>query len=189
MLSQKVTFVYHMSIMSPRQKDPLTYEHALLGFLIETPLHAYALHQQMIQTPLGQVWHIKQSALYAMISRLYDESYITVSADKDDARGKRYLTITTSGQQTFHAWCRTPVVHPRDIRIEFLAKLYFTMRCYPVDAMQLLEQQHQMCISWLHQIKAPTGDTQYERMVYAYRRGQIEAAIHWVGECKQLVAE
>lgn len=175
--------------MSPRQKEPLTYEHALLGFLIETPLHAYALHQQMIQTPLGQVWHIKQSALYAMITRLHDEAYVTVSADKDDARGKRYLAITPLGQQTFSAWCRTPVAHPRDIRIEFLAKLYFTMRCYPTHATQLLVQQHDACTLWLSQLKAPQGDTKYAQMVYAYRRGHIEAAIRWVAECQQLVAE
>jgi PadR family transcriptional regulator, regulatory protein AphA len=178
-----------MSIMSPRQKEPLTYEHALLGFLIETPMHAYALHQQMIQTPLGQVWHIKQSALYAMITRLHDESYITVATDRDDARGKRYLTITASGQQVFSAWCRTPVSHPRDIRIEFLAKLYFTMRCYPTHASQLFVAQQHTCALWLHQLKAPHGTTQYARMVYAYRRGQIEAAIRWIDECQQLVAE
>jgi DNA-binding PadR family transcriptional regulator len=178
-----------MSIMSPRQKEPLTYEHALLGFLIETPLHAYALHQQMIQTPLGQVWHIKQSALYAMITRLHDEVYITVSADRDDARGKRYLTITPQGQTVFSAWCRTPVAHPRDIRIEFLAKLYFTMRCYPADASQLLARQYATCTDWLNQLKAPKSDNRYEQMVYAYRRGHIEAAIRWVAECQQLVAE
>jgi DNA-binding PadR family transcriptional regulator len=178
-----------MSIMSPRQKEPLTYEHALLGFLIETPLHAYALHQQMIQTPLGQVWHIKQSALYAMITRLHDESYITVATDRDDARGKRYLTITPDGKAIFSAWCRTPVAHPRDIRIEFLAKLYFTMRCYPTQATNLLEAQHATCSTWLTQLKAPHGETQYAQMVYAYRRGQIEAAIRWVAECQQLITE
>jgi PadR family transcriptional regulator AphA len=178
-----------MSIMSPRQKEPLTYEHALLGFLIETPLHAYALHQQMIQTPLGHIWHIKQSALYAMITRLHDEEYITVSADRDDARGKRYLTITPQGRKTFRVWCRTPVVHPRDIRIEFLAKLYFTMRCFPNDASQLLMLQHETCTDWIVQLKAPQSNNQYEQMVYAYRRGQIEAAVRWVAECQQLIAE
>lgn len=175
--------------MSPRQKEPLTYEHALLGFLIETPLHAYALHQQMIQTPLGQVWHIKQSALYAMITRLHDEAYLTVSADEDDARGKRYLAITQRGHKIFAEWCRTPVAHPRDMRIEFLAKLYFTMRCYPTNATQLLALQHVTCAEWLLQLKTPDGDTPYAQMVYAYRRGHIEASIRWVSECQQLVTE
>ena len=175
--------------MSPRQKEPLTYEHALLGFLVEKPLHTYALHQHMLQSPLGQVWHIKQSALYAMITRLSDDDYLTVSVDKNDARGKRYLTITPAGHARFEAWCDTPVQHPRDIRIEFLAKLYFTTRCYPHHVQQLLHAQHVTCTEWLDQLKQPQGNDRYVAMVYAYRRGHIDAAIRWIVECQQLIAE
>lgn len=181
--------MYHMSIMSPRQKEPLTYEHALLGFLVETPQHAYAVHQQMINTPLGHVWHIKQSALYAMITRLHDDAYITVTADNTDSRGKRYLAITTAGHHVFASWCRTPVAHPRDIRIEFLAKLYFTLRCYPDSAASLLHQQHRLCHEWLNQLDDQPRHDQYQQMVHAYRRGQIDAAIRWTFECQQLLAE
>ena len=175
--------------MSPRQKEPLTYEHALLGFLIDKPLHTYALHQLMLQSPLGQVWHIKQSALYAMISRLSDDAYITVSTDKNDARGKRSLTITPEGRAHFVQWCATPVLHPRDIRIEFLAKLYFTTRCFPTQIPHLLTQQHAICTQWLNQMVQPHTDDRYLAMVYAYRRGHIEAAIQWIEECQQVGAE
>lgn len=175
--------------MSPRQKEPLTYEHALLGFLLETPMHAYALHQRIIHSPLGQVWHIKQSALYAMITRLQELSFITVSADTDDARGKRYLSITDEGIAVFETWCQSPVDHLRDIRIEFLAKLYFTLRCYPKYATRLLELQHVACMSWLAQLSTPKQTESYITMVHTYRRGQIEAAIRWIDECRQLAAE
>lgn len=175
--------------MSPRQKEPLTYEHALLGFLVETPQHAYAVHQQMIHSPLGQVWHIKQSALYAMITRLHDDAYLTVTADIDDARGKRYLTITTAGQRVFAKWCQTPVSHPRDIRIEFLAKLYFTIRCFPDATAHLLSQQHALCQEWLNQLDEQPCHDQYQLLVHAYRRGQIEAAVRWTSECQRLLAE
>ena len=175
--------------MSPRQKEPLTYEHALLGFLLETPMHAYALHQRIIHSPLGQVWHIKQSALYAMITRLQELSYITVSADTDDARGKRYLSITDEGVAIFRIWCQSPVDHLRDIRIEFLAKLYFTLRCYPNLAPHLLNMQHRACLSWLAQLSTPKQTESYITMVYTYRRGQIEAALRWIEECRQLAAE
>jgi DNA-binding PadR family transcriptional regulator len=108
--------------MSPRQKEPLTYEHALLGFLSQTPMHAYALHHTVMQSPLGMVWRVKQSALYAMLTRLAAEGYIDAGDEDLTARGKRLLTLTTIGQGAFMAWCVTPVAHPRDMRMEFLAQ-------------------------------------------------------------------
>ena len=51
-------------------KPPLTIEHALLGFLRQRPIHAYQIHQQLLQVEaLGPIWHHKQSQLYALLSR------------------------------------------------------------------------------------------------------------------------
>ena len=162
--------------MSPRQKEPITYEHALLGFLVENPMHAYALHVALEQSPLGAVWHLKQSACYAMIARLAEEDMLDTGSE-DDARGKRVLTITPHGYACFRQWCVTPVPHPRDMRIEFLAKLYFATCISPAERRTLIVAQQQQIAHWYP--KSMTSHW-FHHEVLSYRRGHIDAIAAWL---------
>ena len=162
--------------MSPRQKEPITYEHALLGFLVESPMHAYALHVALVQSPLGAVWHLKQSACYAMIARLAEEDMVDTGSG-DDARGKRVLTITPHGYACFRQWCITPVPHPRDMRIEFLAKLYFATAIAVSERQTLIAAQQQRIAYWYP--KSMTTH-RFHSDVLSYRRGQIDAIAAWL---------
>ena len=164
--------------MSPRQKEPITYEHALLGFLIESPMHAYALHVALVQSPLGAVWHLKQSACYAMIARLAAEEMLDTGSE-DDARGKRALTITPHGYACFRQWCVTPVPHPRDMRIEFLAKLYFATSISPTERRMLIAAQHHQIAYWYPKNTPSHG---FHHDVFTYRRGQIDAIAAWLAQ-------
>ncbi|MFM7679827.1 MAG: PadR family transcriptional regulator [Roseiflexaceae bacterium] len=163
--------------MSPRQKEPLTYEHALLGFVVSTPLHAYALHLALVRSPLGQVWHLKQSACYAMISRLVDEAYIDIRGEEPTVRGKRMLECTAAGYAAFATWIIAPVAHPRDMRIEFLAKLYFASQQSAAHRSTLICAQQAKIAYWY--TDAPVSD-QFTADVHAYRRGQIDAIALWL---------
>jgi DNA-binding PadR family transcriptional regulator len=165
--------------MSPRQKEPLTYEHALLGFVVSTPLHAYALHHALVRSPLGQVWHLKQSACYAMISRLLDEAYIGAHADESTVRGKRILTITQAGHEAFATWIVAPVAHPRDMRIEFLAKLYFASQQSAAHRSALISAQLANIIHWYTDVPA---EDQFTLDVHTYRRGHIDAIALWLNQ-------
>lgn len=164
--------------MSPRQKEPLTYEHALLGFLSKTPMHAYALHQMVGQSPLGVVWRVKQSALYAMLSRLASERFIAVAEEDRNARGKRLLTLTATGATAFAQWCVTPVPHPRDMRMEFLAKLFFLVQS-PADVrQQLIRAQQLQALQWYE--PPDTQISPYAQTVRQFRNGQITAIQTWL---------
>lgn len=166
--------------MSPRQKEPITYEHALLGFLVDSPMHAYALHVALVQSPLGTVWHLKQSACYAMIARLADEEMLDTGSE-DDARGKRILTITPHGYACFRQWCVTPVPHPRDMRIEFLAKLYFATSLSRAERRSLVMAQQQQIALWY-----PKNTTShwFHHDVFTYRSGQIDAIAVWLAQLR-----
>jgi PadR family transcriptional regulator AphA len=163
--------------MSPRQKEPLTYEHALLGFVVAKPLHAYALHHALVRSPLGQVWHLKQSACYAMISRLLDEAYIAAHNEEPTARGKRLLGITDAGHSALATWIVAPVAHPRDMRIEFLAKLYFASQQSVAHRSALISAQQAKITHWY--TNSIVSD-QFTADVHAYRRGQIDAIALWL---------
>lgn len=164
--------------MSPRQKEPLTYEHALLGFLLQTPMHAYALHHTLMHSPLGSVWRVKQSALYAMLTRLAVEGLLDAGEEDITARGKRVLNVTGTGKTAFMEWCVTPVPHPRDMRMEFLAKLYFLTQ-FPREArQQLIDAQQVHAHQWFEPLDPAM--TPYAQIVRQFRNGQITAIQAWL---------
>jgi DNA-binding PadR family transcriptional regulator len=170
--------------MSPRQKTSFTYEHTVLGFLLEAPMHAYALHQTVVDSPLGNIWHIKQSAFYAIVARMQEVGFLCAIESDDDGRGKRMLGCTPVGQAKFARWCSSPVAHPRDMRIEFLSKLYFCSRRSPAAIAALYDQQTDRCQRWLDDIVVEPHADQYRIAVMHYRRGQIQATIQWLEACR-----
>ena len=171
--------------MSPRQKTSFTHEHAVLGFLEAQPLHAYALHTQLYESPIGQIWHIKQAAFYAVVTRLQAAGYVSSAECDDDQRGRRLLACTLAGSSAFRAWRSRPVMHPRDMRIEFLAKLYFCAAGDGAAVDALCAAQLTVCGRWLAQSVHPQARSPYERAVQAYRTGQIQAILDWLLECQQ----
>jgi DNA-binding PadR family transcriptional regulator len=175
-----------MGIMSPRQKNAFTHEHAVLGFLTAQPAHAYALHARLHASPVGQIWHIKQSAFYAIVSRLQLAGLVTTAPGEDETRGKRLLECTPAGVAAFSAWCAAPVAHPRDIRIEFLAKLYFCSLQGPDAVAALYDAQVPVCRSWVAHSARPMNDDPYRCAVQHYRSGQIHATIDWLQQCRAL---
>jgi PadR family transcriptional regulator AphA len=173
--------------MSPRQKEPITYEHALIGFVLPKPLHAYALHRALSASPIGKVWHVKQSALYAMTLRLEADGLLSFSDEEPTQRGKRLMHCTPAGQAAFAQWCSSVVSHPRDIRMDFLAKLYFVQMLHPELRAQLFADQLAECEQWLIRHRVDPGNDRYLHAVEQFRMGQIRAIIEWLRDCESLV--
>src|SRR5215207_5283006 len=105
----------------------LTIEYALLGYVYERPVHGYEIYQQLsAATGLWQVWHLKQSQLYALLTKLEEAQYLAATLQPQDARPPRKIYhLTETGRNAYENWLTTPVTHGRQMRIEFLAKLYF----------------------------------------------------------------
>ncbi len=167
-------------------KQPLTIEYALLGFLRQRPIHAYEIHQQLLQAEaLGLVWHLKQSQLYALLSRLEQAGHITAAIEEHSGGPpKRILALTASGREAFATWIAAPVQHGRDFRIEFLAKLFFARQegTHTVEA--LIEHQRQECRSWLADLQWQAerlgSEKPYDWLVLEFRIGQIRATLTWL---------
>lgn len=170
-------------------KQPLTIEHALLGFLQQRPMHAYEIHQTLRHAKaLGLVWHLKQSLVYAMLDRLEAEAYVTSTLEMQGSRPPRkILQLTPTGESAFAAWLATPVSHGRDFRLEFLAKLYFASENEPTRALPLIDAQQAACREWLVDLRAQAMLLQTERdydwLVLQFRIGQLEAILAWLDVC------
>ncbi len=172
----------------------LTIEHALLGFLRQSPMHGYEIHQRMSDpNGLGAVWVVKQSRLYALLTRLEKEGYIQAVLKPQESRPPRKVFhLTASGEQTFLDWVQSPVPHGRQIRLDFLVKLFFARREGAVVVSRLLAQQRLACQSWLAQAQATAGSLadgrQYEALVGRFRLGQIRAMLDWLALCEHTLA-
>lgn len=180
--------------MSPKQQAALSIEHALLGFLTEQPLHGYEIHQRLrAAQQLGLVWHLKQAHLYVLLGKLEAAGFIEAELLPQDARPpKRLLQLTDAGRAAFRAWIAAPVQHGRDLRIEFLAKLFWAQQQGSAVAQELIAAQRATCNDWLAEIPAepaPEADQPpYSWLVLSFRRGQIEAMLAWLDTCAALLA-
>lgn len=177
----------------PLQKSPLTVEHALLGLVRSRPMHGYELYQLLCAPGgLGQVWHIKQGLLYAVLKRLEQEGLVAaVRVAQDDAPARRVLAITPAGATAFDRWLHTPVARGRDLRIEFLAKLYFAQQHGGNAAADLLDRQLTVVAGWRQRLEqrraALPSAALYDRLVLDFRIAQVQAAATWLATCSNRI--
>ncbi|HEX3723643.1 MAG TPA: PadR family transcriptional regulator [Nitrolancea sp.] len=180
--------------MSPMIKTPLTMEYVLLGFLRQRPMHAYEMHQVLTQAKaLGLVWHVKQSQLYAHITRLEDEGYVTSSLEPQLARpARKILRLTPAGEAAFDEWVSTPVAHGREFRLDFLAKLFFASQSGSSTLETLIERQRQASTMHIERLDANAAalgpERHFDYLVLRFRIGQLEASVAWLDECARTFA-
>lgn len=170
-------------------KLPLELEHALLGFLWQQPMHAYEIHRTLTQAEaLGLVWHLKQSQLYALLTRLEEAGYVESTTELQGTRPpRRLLHLTPSGRAAYEQWLTAPVAHGRDFRIEFLAKLFFAARQDTGTVSALIDAQRETCQTWLADLRdralGVDAERPYDRLVLEFRIGQLEAILRWLDTC------
>ncbi len=168
----------------PTSRPPLTIEHVLLGLLVPAPLHAYEIYRTLRQQPaLAAIWHLKQSHCYALLARLEAEAYLSGHTEAQGARPpRRVLALTPTGQYAFAAWCTAPVTHARDLRQEFLAKLYFVFGD-PSARTQLVRAQLAVISARIDALeaRADTLDPQsFDHALLRFRLGQLDAVLAWL---------
>jgi PadR family transcriptional regulator, regulatory protein AphA len=170
----------------PRQTSPLSIEYVLLGFLDQEPIHGYDLHKRLNSLEsIGMVWKIKQSQLYALLERLEDDGLVTSKVVPGESHpNRKQFSITSEGRKTFTTWRSSPVEHGREIRMEFLAKLYFALKVTDKTAINLIEEQKRGCSEWLGHMEASykqiAEDQLFEKIVFQYRISQMHATIDWL---------
>lgn len=157
-------------------------------------MHGYEIYQLLsTSSGLWQVWRMKQSLLYAMLTRLEGEGYLNTTLQPQEARPPRKIySLSESGQAAFLRWLNSPVTHGRQMRLEFLAKLYFAHRQGTDVADNLLEQQMLACQAWLAEMREQ-GQTKrnlqnisyFSYTVQQFRVAQIESFLTWLSVCRE----
>jgi DNA-binding PadR family transcriptional regulator len=162
---------------------------ALLGLLMTEPKHGYELYQEFSRE-LGRVWEIGQSQLYAQLKQLEEAGLVSVQTEPQPSRPPRKVyQLTPQGQAAFEEWVHQPTPYLRTIRVEFLARLYFFRRLSLPGLEQLVAEQVAVCqaqVARFERLEAEAEDS-FRRCVLEFRRGQLEAVIHWLDRCLELL--
>lgn len=168
-------------------------EYAILGLLHDGPLHGYALRKR-VDEALTPFWTIATSQIYSALHSIQHKDLVNVEIQTQDARPPRsvYL-ITQRGREEFRCWCENPVRHLRDMRVEFLAKLYFLRRAEDKAAISLIDDQ----AAFLERLRErvaqhrdlPTDDRTLANLASRFRAHQIAAAIEWLVECRHRLSQ
>ena len=118
-------------------------EHALLGLIHLRPRHGYELAEWFApEGELGEVCPVHASLLYASLKRLEDLGYVAATTEVVGARPPRHVYhLTDAGEAEFWRWLDQPVRRNREIRMDFLLKLYFSRQISEHDTVRIVHTQ------------------------------------------------
>jgi PadR family transcriptional regulator AphA len=170
--------------MSERRR--LSMEQVLLGFLMGGAVHGYELHGR-VEEELGWIWTMGVSNIYGALKRLEQAGQVESTLTPQENRPPRKVyRITPAGRSSFLDWVQRAVPSIRDMRVEFPAKLYFFHALDLRGAGELIVAQEAVCrerIERLERRAARCGPRDFDRLVFDFRRRQIEAILAWLKYC------
>jgi len=157
-------------------------KYAILGALMPGPRHGYEILRFLI-SHLEPTWHISRSQLYLLLKKLEAERLLRSTVKTQENRpSKRVFLLTSSGKKAFLEWIYRPSEHVRDLRIEFLARLFFFDWLSLEGGDHLIEAQ----IRILRQIGDKIRQNQacethrFDNLVLGFKIATVEAWVTWL---------
>ena len=171
-------------------------EHAILGLLAlsESGMgHGYDLARQFSpEAPLGNVVRLEPGMVYHHLKKLERLGWVTSVAETGRGRPTRRLfALSSTGRAELRRWLAEPVARTREIRLDFLVKLYLALLLDPVLAVRLVDEQRHLCArlieSLSNRLRRTRGEENHDRnvasfgdMVLDMRLAQTQAALAWL---------
>ena len=163
-------------------KDKPITEFVLLGALMSGPMHGYEI-LRFLDADLGPAWRVSTSQLYALFKRLESSGIVASTMESQDTRpSKRVFSLNATGKEMFLDWLKQPSPYVRDLRTEFLAKLFFFQKLSLEGSPSLVQGQIK--------ILEPVGERlialreeetdPYKRMVFGFRIATLRGWLEWL---------
>lgn len=163
-------------------KSKLPTKYILLGSLYYEPKHGYDI-RKFLKDEMDSTWQVSTSQLYALLKRMEKDGLLISEVEYQNALpSKRIFSISDQGRDLFLEWMINPTEHVRDLRAEFMAKIFFYYRYSLEGATDLIDRQ----INYLNKVryritqKRLNENNFYTRLVYSYREQTIESWLHWI---------
>lgn len=159
-----------------------TTEYVILGALMSGARHGYEL-MQFLGSALEAAWRLSTSQLYVLLKRLEQEGLLESRAESQQSRpSKRVFKLTVAGRKAFLDWLDAPSEHVRDIRMEFLCKMFFFENLSLPGAKDLVEKQIQVLerLSGKIQERKDQDESRFMKLVYGFKAMNVESLLSWL---------
>ncbi len=156
-------------------------EYAVLGMLSLRPMHGYEMLCFLGDEGLDTVCPVEQSTLYTYLRNVEARGLVSWTEERVGLRPPRKtFELTTAGRELTDAWMRRPVERMREVRLEFLLKLFF-LGVLDRDAMRsLLAEQIAVCEEYLAHIQQDPSHSPFIRLVAQSKRSAAQATLNWL---------
>jgi len=180
--SHTMTSLHLNIIKGETSRNPA--EYPVLGILTLGEAHGYDICRRL-QKGIGPIWTLGKSQVYALLSRLERDGLVAHERmGQENLPARNMFRITPTGEEVFREWVDTPVNHVRDMRLEFLTKLWFARQTDPDHERTLIEQQLAVCgekVKRLEDLEASCS-TEIESRSIGFRLTIVRTAISWLEE-------
>jgi DNA-binding PadR family transcriptional regulator len=157
-------------------------EFTVLGVLALGSAHGYDIFQDLADR-LGDICRLGKSQVYALLSRLERDGLVShEKVEQETLPAKKVFHLTREGREELESWFSSPVHSVRDLRIEFLIKLYFAGLNSPEKERQLVADQLAVCREKADRLKEVmrVSESQIERRGLEYRLAMVMTSITWL---------
>jgi PadR family transcriptional regulator AphA len=157
-------------------------EYVILGALMLGSRHGYEM-MQFLASALEATWRVSTSQLYLLLKRLEKEKCLDSSLESQETRpSKRVYALTPAGRKAFEDWLRAPVVHVRQLRAEFLSKLFFFHRLSLSGADGLVEAQIEVLekLKLTLEEKRKNESDRFMKLVYGFKVQTVGSTLSWL---------
>ncbi len=165
-------------------RDLLPGEFIVLGLLRLGPMHTYEMARMFEAEGLDEVCPIEQSMLYTYVRNVEDRGLVTFQEARVGRRPPRKIyELTPAGLGEVNAWLGETVERMREVRVDFLLKLYFLHLLDPEGERALLARQVDVCEAYGDRLSARLETTEgFERLVAKSKASAAEATSRWLRE-------
>ncbi|HEX9077029.1 MAG TPA: PadR family transcriptional regulator [Anaerolineae bacterium] len=160
-------------------------EPALLGFLLDGPVHGYDLYKR-VNAHLGLVWAVGMSQMYAIVKTFETRGWVRSRLRSQSTRpSQKVLELTPAGRAAFEEWVHQPAHGLREFRVDFFLRLYFARRAGARFAQELVEGQRAACRDELENLRTRSAEADItEEDLYQlardFRIKQLTTILKWL---------
>jgi PadR family transcriptional regulator AphA len=172
----------------PRAKTGLTpTEYAVLGLVRRKPTYGYELQRQLSGgRGLARVCPVEPAMVYAILKSLSGLELIDGRWDSSAYPPKAIYSLTDEGEAEFERWLHRPVTRMREVRLDFLVKLYFAMEERPGLALDLVEDQVERCRTYEESLVSELAECEpdsFDALALGSKLSAARLTREWLGQC------
>ena len=105
-------------------------------------VHGYDLSRRLQTGSLAEIIRLEPGMLYHFLKKLDRAGLVVTSVEHQVSRPDRQdHRLTPEGEAALQAWLDAPVRATRDVRLDFLVKLWFARALDPLRAVALVREQ------------------------------------------------